>query len=90
MEQLDLLDAEGREKHRKELIKAINKSFALDNSTTRCVVLVWDIETMRLKTWSANASLYDAGFMLRTGYEIAEHKMLEEGSPDKNFTKELR
>ena len=50
MEQLDLLDAEGREKHRKELIKAINKSFALDNSTTRCVVLVWDIETMRLKT----------------------------------------
>ena len=89
MEQLDLLDKEGRENHRKEMLEAINKCFASENTLARCVVLVWDIETMRLKTWSANATLYDASFMLRTGCEITESKIMEEESPEALVNKEI-
>jgi hypothetical protein len=88
MKQVDIANAEDVEKHHKKLLDAINTSFDAENSTTRCVVLVLDLATKQLKTWSANASLYDAGFMLRTGCEIIEQRILE-GSPDKNFTKEL-
>lgn len=91
MSKIDVVDADAVAQYNKELLEVIKSSFETENSKTKCLVLVWDIQGMCLKTWSANASLLDAEFMLRTGCEIVERQIEIDTSPecDKDHTKEL-